>query len=140
MPNYITLSILYVILLRAKYSILMVRNEAMNDWEQLITEAHSLDERDSKIQNGENVGLSKAEIEKLIRDYHSWFAKCLRALPEDLRGKFRAEFDGTWISYKIKKFFEAPTQPNVIYQAGDEKTKAVFPPWTNPYKQNFHPC
>ena len=61
-------------------------------------------------------------------------------LPKDLKGRFRAEFDGTWYSFKIKKFPEAPSQPNVIYHAGDEKTKAVLSPWMYTYAQNFHPC
>lgn len=111
----------------------------MTDWEQLIVESQRLDERASKVQDGETVGLPKDAIDKLIRDYHSWFAKCLSVLPEDLKGRFRAEFDGTWISFKIKKFLEAPTQPNMLYLAGDETTKAVLSYWTYPYAQNFHP-
>src|SRR5215467_6916671 len=112
----------------------------MTDWEQLIVEGQRLDETASKIQDGESVGLSKEAIDKLTRDYHAWFGRCLSLLPEDLRGKFRAEFDGTWYSFKIKKFLEAPTQPNMLYLAGDENTKAVLSYWTYPYTQIFHPC
>jgi hypothetical protein len=112
----------------------------MTDWEQLIAEGQSLDERASKVQDGESIGLPKEAIDKLTRDYHSWYARCLTLLSEDLKVRFRAEFDGTWYSFKIKRFLEAPTQPNMIYHAGDEKTKAVLAPWTYTYTQNFHPC
>ncbi|MFL5665599.1 MAG: restriction endonuclease, partial [Ktedonobacteraceae bacterium] len=77
---------------------------------------------------------------RFTRDYHSWFARCLPILPEDLKVRFRAEFDGTWYSYKIKKFLEAPTQPNMLYLAGDENTKKALSYWTLTYSQNFHPC
>src|SRR5713101_2687847 len=112
----------------------------MTDWVQLIAEGQTLDERASKVQDGESVGLPKEAIDKLTRNYHSWYARCLTLLPEDLKVRFRAEFDGTWYSFKIKRFLEAPTQPNMIYHAGDEKTKEVFAPWTYTYAQNFHPC
>lgn len=112
----------------------------MTDWERLIADSQSLDERASRIQAGESISLPQEEIDKLTHDYHSWYARCLTALPEDLKVRFRAEYDGTWISFKIKRFLEAPTQPNMIYHAGDEKTKAVMQPWTYTYQQNFHPC
>ena len=64
----------------------------MTDWEQLIAESQSLDESASKIQDGQRVGLPKEAIDKLARDYHSWFAKCLSLLPEDLKSKFREEY------------------------------------------------
>ena len=92
----------------------------MTDWEQLITEGQNLDERASKVQDGETVGLPKDEIDKLTRDYHSWYAKCLAVLPDALKARFRAEFDGTWYSFKIKIFLEAPTQPNILYDTVDE--------------------
>jgi hypothetical protein len=111
----------------------------MTDWEQLIAESQSLDESASKIQDGQRVGLPKEEIEKLARDYHSWFAKCLSLLPEDLKSKFREEYEGSFWNAKIKKFLEAATEPSLLYQSADEKSRAVFPPWAYPYKQNFYP-
>lgn len=111
----------------------------MADWEQLTAEGQRLDERASKIQADKEVGLSKEEIDKIVRDYHSWYGKSLSCLPEDLKTKFRAEFEGSWISFRIKKFLEAPTELNKIHQTGDEATKALFPYWTFPYTQNFHP-
>ena len=109
----------------------------MTDWEQLITEGQSLDERASKVQDGESIGLPKEAMDKLTRDYHSWYTRYLILLPEDLKVRFRAEFDGTWYSYKIKKFLEAPTQPNILCLAGDEKTKAVLAPWTYTTHKTF---
>src|SRR5437764_14899382 len=114
------------------------KEEEMTDWERLIAESQSLDERASRIQVGESIGLPQEEIDKLTHDYQAWYARCLTALPEDLKVRFRAEYEGTWISFKIKRFLEAPTQPNMIYHAGDEKTKAVWPPWTYTYQQTFH--
>ena len=111
----------------------------MTDWEQLITESQSLDERASKIQDGERVGLSKEEINKFTDDYYSWFAKCLSPLPEDLKNRFREAYEGSFWNAKIKKFLEAPTEPSLLYQSAEEKAKAMFPPWSYPYKQNFSP-
>lgn len=112
----------------------------MTDWQQLITEGRDLDERASHIQNGETVGLDKNAIDHLIRDYHDWFAHCMAVLSEDLRNKFRGEYEGTIFSYRIKKFFQGPTQHNIFYKSGDETTKGIISPWTFPYEQNFHPA
>ncbi len=111
----------------------------MTDWEQLIAESQSLEEKASKIQDGEKVGLSKADINKLTRDYYSWFARCISLLPEDLKSKFREEYEGSFWSAKIKKFFEAATEPSPLYPFADEKAKASLSIWAYPYKQNFYP-
>src|SRR5260370_34820716 len=109
----------------------------MTDWEQLITESQSLDERASKIQDGERVGLSKEEINKFTYDYYSWFAKCLSPLPEDLKNRFRERYEGSFWNAKIKKFLEALTEPSLLYQWAEEKAKAMFPPWSYPSNKNF---
>lgn len=112
----------------------------MVEWEQLITEGQSLDERARRIQVGESIGVPQEEIDRLFHDYQSWYVRCLTALPEDLKVRFRADFeDGKWFSYRIKRFLQAPTQPNMIYKAGAENTKAVMQPWLYNYQQNFHP-
>jgi hypothetical protein len=110
----------------------------MTDWERLIADSQILDERASKVQDGENVGLPKEAIDKLTRDYHSWFAKCLSVLPEDLKARFRAEFDGTWYSMKIKKFLEAPTEP-LKFRPSDEQGKQIWSYWAYPYENAFSP-
>lgn len=107
-------------------------------WEELLVECQRLEEAASKIQQAETVELSTAEIKKISDDYQSWFGKCLAVLPEDLRGKFREEYEGSFWSAKIKKFFEAATEPS-LFRPTDEQTRAIFPHWAYPYKQNFYP-
>jgi hypothetical protein len=115
----------------------------MTYWEQLIAEGQSLDERASKIQDGETVGLSKAAIDKLLRDYHTWFAKCLSLLPKDLQDIFRLQYDGDGYSssVNIKKFFEAATTltpaQNYGFTRGRHKQKLPSY-WKYPYGKFFY--
>ena len=110
----------------------------MTMWENLLVECQKLEDTASKIQDDEKVRLSQREIEKLADDYVSWLGKCLAVLPADLRDKFRSEYEGTFWSAKIKKFFESATEPNP-YRPTDENGKDLFSYWTYPYKQNFYP-
>ncbi len=110
----------------------------MNVWDELLAESQGLEETASKIQDGEKVGLSQAAIDQLSKEYQSWLGKCLANLPEDLKEKFRAEYEGTFWTAKIKRFLEAATEPSP-FRPNDEQGKELFPYWTYPYKQNFYP-
>jgi hypothetical protein len=94
----------------------------MTVWENLIAESQRLEETASKIQDGETVRLSKEAIDKLSHEYQLWLGKCLSVLPDDLKDKFRAEYEGTFWNAKIKKFFEAATEPSP-FRPTDEKSK-----------------
>lgn len=117
----------------------MYSEDTVSVWDELLSESQDLEERASKIQDGEKIGLPKGDIDKLIHDYHVWFARCLPPLPEDLKAKFRAAYEGSWISFRIKKFLEAPTERNMFYASADEAGKKLLSPWTYPYAQCFYP-
>jgi hypothetical protein len=108
-------------------------------WDDLIAESRKLDETASKIQLGETVGLSKEDIEKLSADYHLWYGKCLSLLLEDLRARFRSEYDGVWYSPKVKKFLEASTEP-LMFRPNDDQGKEIWSYWAHPYERAFAPC
>ncbi len=109
----------------------------MSTFKRLIDEASILEEIASKIQNGKEVGLSRAKIQELTENYHSWYAECLDALPNDLKEKFRQEYEGTgrWYSLpKIRKFLESPTQVNKLY---NNQEGNPFSYWTYTYEDTF---
>lgn len=101
----------------------------------LIQESLELEEIAAKIQVGEEVGLSDDEVRRFVEQYQNWYADCLAILPDDLKTRFRAEYEGTWYSIKIKKFLEAPTKVSVLRR--DDKTSAVIPYWQIPYEVSF---
>ncbi|MCA9946756.1 MAG: hypothetical protein KC449_24915 [Anaerolineales bacterium] len=106
------------------------------DYSKLIEMSKVLETRASTIQLGESVGLSNKEINSLMDDYHDWYTDSLATLPEELKSRFRAEYEGSWYSFKIKKFFEAPDKPSAIKQADNNKTD-LFPYWQFPYERCF---
>jgi len=110
----------------------------MTTWNDLIDESQRLEDRASKIQVGETIGLSQEEIDILSHEYQLWLGRCLSVLPDDMKDKFRAEYEGTFWTAKIKRFFEAATEPSP-FRPTDEATKMVFPYWSYPFKQNFYP-
>jgi hypothetical protein len=110
----------------------------MTIWDNLLAECQRLEDLTRKIQEGENTGLSREEIEHLSHEYQVWFSKCLSVLPDDLKSKFRSEYEGSFWSAKIKKFFEASTERSV-FRPTDQTTKELFPYWAYPFKQNFYP-
>ncbi len=110
----------------------------MSVWDELIAESKRLEERASKIQDGESVGLSQEEIETLIANYYVWYGNCLAVLPKDLRSDFRSEYDGTFFTPKIKKFLEAPTKPDK-WRPSDRRGREIWPYWAYPYEKTFSP-
>ena len=109
----------------------------MSAWEDLLTECQRLEDKASKIQDGETIGLSPEEIKKLSDEYLTRFGKCLAVLPEDIKNKFRAEYEGTYWTAKIKRFFEAATETNMFY---NPQAPNVLSYWLYSYKQNFYPA
>src|SRR5438874_847891 len=114
----------------------------MGQWDNLLAESQRLEDRARKIQDGEKVGVSEAEIENLSQEYLLWFGKCLSVLPDDLKDKFRSAYEGTFWNAKIKRFFEAATELSPFHPTDkgiDETVKELLPYWTYPFKQNFYP-
>ncbi|GHO85229.1 restriction endonuclease [Dictyobacter formicarum] len=110
----------------------------MADWDMLIAESKKLEETASQIQQGETIGLPQEAIRQLSYDYQVWLSKCLSVLPQDLKDKFRSDYEGSFLVAKIKKFLESATEPFPFYTK-DENGKQFFSYWTYPYQQNFYP-
>lgn len=51
-----------------------------------------------------------ANARQLAEAYEVWFADCLSVLPDDLRQKFRFEYEGGVMQYRIKHFLADPVQ------------------------------
>lgn len=109
----------------------------MSKLKDLIDDVTRLEEIASKIQDGEHVGLSKSKIDELIEMYHSLYAECLSALPDDLKEKFRFEYEGNWISFRIKRFLEESDDINQLHAYAEKDKPNPFSYWKYPYKTTF---
>ncbi len=106
--------------------------------EELIAESKKLEDTAGKIQQGEKVGLSADKINALVEKYHAWFGHCLSQLSDDLKNKFRFEYEGAWYALKIKKFLEAPTQRNPLFtESINGNELKLFSYWLYPYDTTF---
>lgn len=104
--------------------------------ENLIAQSNTLEEMASKIQVGDEIGLTQQEIAAFVEQYNEWYTDCLVLLNGDLETKFRAEYEGTWIEPRIRKFLEQPTKVNVLPR-DDEKVARVISHWQHPYETAF---
>jgi hypothetical protein len=108
------------------------------DMTELLEESKELEETASKIQQGEKVGLPTASIQAFIEKYHMWYGCCLSLLPDKFKENFRSQYEGTWYSLKIKKFLEAPTQHNPLYEKNNDKEEPkLLSYWLYPYNSTF---
>lgn len=70
--------------------------------------------------------------------YRRWFNASLEVLPDDLRDRFRREYEGGFMSYKIKHFLESPRKKNPIYRDDlPETSKEIWSYWQFPFKDKF---
>jgi hypothetical protein len=53
----------------------------------------------------------------LVDTYQRWYAQALAVLPDDLKDRFRGEYEGSTWTTKIKGFLEAPRATNAEAQA-----------------------
>src|SRR5260370_3395690 len=111
----------------------------MTDWDTLLTENRKLNETARKIQQDKTVGLSNEEIAQFSGEYQRWYARGLANLPEDLKSRFRAEFECSIFSYIIKSFLEGPIEVSILFQSSDENGKKLLSYWLHPYEQQFYP-
>lgn len=107
--------------------------------DRYIEESRVLEEMASKIQQGEQVGISQEEIKIFVDMYQNWYAECLTILPQDLVEDFRVQYDkkkGFFdIGHKIKNFIQDPIRPNVLYNP--DKPVAGIGFWLYPYETIF---
>lgn len=107
----------------------------------LIDQVKELEDLGGRVQgDDETDGLAAAE--DLTAQYRRWFSACLEALPDDLREKFRFEYEGklslTQLNYRIKHFLQEPRVASAVYRDDmDDASKRIFSPWQHPYKDRF---
>lgn len=101
----------------------------------MLEASKELDSRAKAIQGQRELLVPETEIEALVQDYHEWLALALSILPEQFQEGFRAEYEGNWFQSRIKQFFEAPGEPNILYS---EETANLLPYWAHTFEDDFH--
>jgi hypothetical protein len=106
--------------------------------EGLIEEASALEELGKPIQATDEATGTEAATE-LDRRYRTWYAASLSVLPDDLKEKFRFEFDGNFFQARVKKFLEQPRLRSTLFESMQEETRAALnlSPWQHPFNDTF---
>ena len=94
----------------------------MNTWDNLIDKLQQLNNIAGKIQTFDvdgdpETGLANPEINEFISSYLTWYSESLALLPEDLRERFRQEYEQS-----IKDFLIYPTWITVS-EDGEQRFK-----------------
>lgn len=102
--------------------------------EALVEQIAELEDLGGKIQVDDEASALKAAVQ-LDRSYRIWFASVLTLLPDDLKGRFRFEYEGDMFRNRIKHFLSQPREPSVIYPSlSEEAIKTLNPsPWQYPF-------
>jgi hypothetical protein len=79
------------------------------------------------VQGERELVASEDEISALVERYHAWLGRALNVLPPEYEERFRAEYNGSWHSHKIKHFFEAPGEVSLLGRGTDDDTPSPFP-------------
>lgn len=105
--------------------------------QDLIEQASSFEALASTAQgDDEVVGLAAAKT--LTTAYRGWFTSSMGLLPEDLRDRFRNEYEKGFPDYKIKYFMENPRKKNPIYRDDlPDASKEIWSYWQFPFKEKF---
>lgn len=106
------------------------------DLAELVEKSHQLEERAGEIQKENQPGLTDEEVKAFIDQYQDWYTDSLAVLPEDLKDRFVAEYQGAWYYKKIRGFFEGPTKPNIL-RSDDPQTAKMFSFWQYPFDRFF---
>jgi REase_DpnII-MboI len=104
-------------------------------YDELLAESRELERRARDVQGDFELQSSEEEIDKLVSDYHKWFARAVQLLPEEFRERFRFEYEGTIFQNRIKHFFETPGQPSAAYDAETALLGLSF--WAHPFETEF---
>jgi hypothetical protein len=71
--------------------------------EALVEEANALEHLGGEIQGNDEVA-ALANAKQLTENYLSWYASALALLPDDLKERFRSEYEGKFLNSRIKHF------------------------------------
>jgi REase_DpnII-MboI len=104
----------------------------------LVEEMAALEELADQVQT-DNESDASGPINQLDRRYRTWYAAALTVLPEDLREKFRFEYEGDLFRNRIKHFLKGPRELSNIYSKLDEDTISTLDmsPWQYPFNDTF---
>jgi hypothetical protein len=96
--------------------------------EALIEQVAELEDLGRKLQLDDE--LSAAEAAARLDDaYRTWYSSALTLLPDDLKERFRFEYEGDWIRFRVKHFLQEPRQRSTFYDSlDDEETKKTLNP------------
>jgi hypothetical protein len=92
----------------------------VTDFDSLIQQNKSLEDRASQVQHDDGTHESSQFIHELVTDYNEWFARALDGLPDEFEERFRHEFKGQFWDTKIKDFLDSPTKPNAFFDPDAE--------------------
>jgi hypothetical protein len=107
--------------------------------EALIEQVAELEDLGSKIQADDEAFAMEAALQ-LDRSYRPWFASALTLLPDDLKERFRFEYEGdNFFRNRIRHFLSKPREPSAFYSSLDrEAIEALNPsPWQYPFNDTF---
>jgi REase_DpnII-MboI len=104
-------------------------------YDELLEESRELERRARDVQGEFELQSSEEEIDRLVTDYHRWLARGIELLPEEFREPFRFEYEGNFFQSRIKQFFEAPGEPNAMYN--DETAALGIQFWARPFETEF---
>lgn len=109
------------------------RTSLVSTTRDLVEEANDLVDRARALQEGE-----ATDDSTLTEDYHSWYAACLAILDDDLGERFRKEFDGNWLSPRIRGFLESPKMRSMLFDLTEpEKRLPAMSEWQHPVETAF---
>jgi predicted nucleotide-binding protein len=105
----------------------------------LLDQATELEALAGTIQADQASGVTEQEIQRVRAEYQAWYAQCLPVLPDDLREKFRREYEGSSFFPKIKHFLVEPTKPSlwIAKRDGEQAGAQALSYWQYPYARSF---
>lgn len=103
--------------------------------DQLLEESRELERRARGIQGEFALRASEEELDQLVSDYHEWFGRGIQLLPDELKERFRFEYEGNFFQNRIKHFFEAPGAKSSVYNEETAQLGMAF--WAHPFETEF---
>jgi hypothetical protein len=106
--------------------------------EALIEQIAELEDLGGKIQTDDEASALKA-TPQLDQSYRTWFASALTLLPDDLKERFRFEYEGDIFRNRIKHFLSNPRELSTIYPSLSEEVVKTLNPslWQYPFNDTF---
>src|SRR5947207_10628616 len=103
-----------------------------------IEQMAELEELASQIQSDDEASALPTAA-RLKDHYQRWYAAAHLLLPDDLKERFRFEYEGDLFRYRIKHFIGNPREQSALYASLDnEGLKTLNPnPWQYPFNSVF---